>query len=162
MNISNGNLTIRNATTTDAALLCVWWNDGAIMAHAGHPGGLGTTPEKISADIAADTDETRRRHIIELDGKPIGEMIYFNKGAAVAEIGIKICDPSKLEKGLGTKLLAMFIYELFAMGYRKIVLDTSPENKRAQHVYEKLGFKQSHQTPSAIFYELTPTFQSIK
>ena len=107
-------------------------------------------------------DKNSRRHIIELDGKPIGEMIYFNKGNRVAEIGIKICDPSKQEKGLGTKLLTMFIDELFAMGYQKITLDTSPENKRAQHVYEKLGFKQSRQTPSAIFYELTPTFQTPK
>jgi len=29
------------------------------------------------------------------------------------------------------------------MGYEKIVLDTNLKNKRAQHVYEKLGFRKT-------------------
>jgi RimJ/RimL family protein N-acetyltransferase len=28
------------------------------------------------------------------------------------------------------------------MGYKKIILDTNVKNTRAQHVYEKLGFKK--------------------
>lgn len=36
----------------------------------------------------------------------------------------------------------MLIGQLFAMGYEKIVLDTNLANTRAQHVYEKLGFKK--------------------
>ena len=34
-------LTIRNATAEDAPLLERWWNDGALMAHAGYPNGTG-------------------------------------------------------------------------------------------------------------------------
>jgi hypothetical protein len=33
MFIQRENLTIRNATMNDAALLSKWWNDGRIMAH---------------------------------------------------------------------------------------------------------------------------------
>ena len=40
------NLTIRNATVDDAAILADWWNDGTIMAHAGFPDGLGTRQRK--------------------------------------------------------------------------------------------------------------------
>jgi len=144
MNITQGNLTIRNAASSDAEQLCVWWNDGSIMAHAGFPNGLGETPDRICASLAEDSDETHRRHIIEIDGRPIGEMNYRNKGNRIAEIGIKICETVEREKGYGTTLLSMFIDELFLRyGYEKIILDTNVTNERAQHVYEKkLGFRQ--------------------
>lgn len=144
MNLIKGNLTIRNAMPTDAEQLCIWWNDGTIMAHAGFPNGLNEKPEKIRESLSSDTDETHRRHIIELDGKPIGEMNYRNKGSGTAEIGIKICDSSNHEKGIGTTLLEMFIDALFTrFGYERVILDTNVKNERAQHVYgQKLGFKR--------------------
>lgn len=69
-------------------------------------------------------------------------MIYYNLGNGVAEIGIKIYNSDYQEKGLGRVILSMLIRELFDIGYLKIVLDTDFNNKRAQHVYEKLGFRQ--------------------
>ncbi|MCL2187285.1 MAG: GNAT family N-acetyltransferase [Defluviitaleaceae bacterium] len=141
MNISKKNLTIRNATPADAEQLCIWWNDGKIMAHAGFPKGLGETPENIRNSLAKDTDETHRRLMIELNKTPIGEMNYRNLGNATAEIGIKICDFTQQGKGMGTTLLEMFMEALFTqLGYEKIVLDTNLKNTRAQHVYEKIGF----------------------
>lgn len=137
------NLTIRNATVNDADLLAMWWNDGKVMAHAGFPLGTGETPEEIAEKISKDTDETQRRLIIELDNIPIGEMSYGKAGDVTAEIGIKICDFSKQDKGYGKVLLSMLIASLFSdLGYKKIILDTNLNNKRAQHVYEELGFKQ--------------------
>ncbi len=57
------------------------------------------------------------------------------------EIGIKICEFEKQEKGHGTKLLRMLISYLFdELNFERIILDTNLDNKRAQHVYEKLGF----------------------
>lgn len=35
MFLQNNNITIRNATSKDASILCKWWNDGKVMAHAG-------------------------------------------------------------------------------------------------------------------------------
>lgn len=147
MHITYKNLTIRNAGSADAEQLCAWWNDGKVMAHAGFPNGVGCTPEEIRKSLASDTDETHRRHIIELDGKPIGEMNYRNlqpPAAGTAEIGIKICDQSAQNQGYGTQLLAVFIDALFnRYGYDKIILDTNLKNERAQHVYEtKLGFRR--------------------
>ena len=142
MILTKDNLTIRNAGPADAEQLCIWWNDGKVMAHAGYPNGLNITADEIINDLASDTDETHRRHVIELDGKLIGEMNYRNKGHGVAEIGIKICDFNIQEKGFGTILLSVFIDALFNnYGYDKIILDTNVKNERAQHVYEtKLGF----------------------
>jgi len=170
LEIKKDNLFIRNAVSSDAEQLCTWWNDGKIMAHAGFPNGLGITAKEISESLGGDTDETCRRHMIELDGLPIGEMNYRNIGSGVAEIGIKICDFSRPEKGLGTTLLAIFIDALFThYGYIKILLDTNVKNERAQYVYEKkLGFQklrvnenswndQLGKPQSSIDYELLKT-----
>ncbi len=143
MNRSDGSLLIRNATAADAELLCAWWNDGAVMAHAGFPLGLGTTAEKIRESLEKDDDAVHRRCILEHGGAPIGEMNYRSIGAGAAEVGIKICEASEQNKGLGTRALRLFFHSLFAdYGYEKIVLDTNQNNLRAQHVYEKLGFRR--------------------
>lgn len=134
------NLTIRNATVEDAELLSSWWNDGKIMAHAGFPNGTGETAHEIAEKLGKDTDEDRRL-IIELDNRPIGEMGYGREREDTAEIGIKICDFAEQDKGYGKILLSMLIFSLFNdMGYKRIILDTNVNNKRAQHVYEELGF----------------------
>lgn len=158
-------LLIRSAAQSDAPTLCAWWNDGAVMAHAGFPNGLGTTEEKIAASLSGDTDKARRL-IIELDGHPIGEMNYRFEGTS-AEIGIKICEAAKQEQGYGRILLSMLIRALFSMDAEKIILDTNLKNTRAQHVYELLGFRktgiqydswrsQTGELQSQVYYELLP------
>lgn len=160
------NLTIRNATSEDAKQLSIWWNDGKVMAHAGFPNGLGETAKSIAEKIKTDTDQTRRRLIIEMDDTPIGEMSYYNMGHQTAEIGIKICDFSKQNMGVGKIVLSLLISSLFQdLGYQRIILDTNLNNKRAQHVYEQLGFTklrvnenawtdQIGQLQSSVDYEL--------
>ena len=162
------NLMIRDAEASDAEQLCIWWNNGKVMAHAGFPNGVGDTSERIRESLAEDSDETHRRHIIELGGKPIGEMNYRNKGCETAEIGIKICEFAEQNKGYGAQLLSMFIDALFTYyKYKKVILDTNIKNKRAQNVYEnKLGFHrigirenswrdQTGELQSAVDYELS-------
>lgn len=167
MFIKQDDLIIRNTTTDDASILGKWWRDGAVMAHAGFPNGLQITDKEIAAKLLTDSDETCRRLIIECCDIPIGEMSYYNKGNGVAEIGIKICDFQKQEKGYGTRLLKMLISELFyKYDYTKIILDTNLKNKRAQHVYEGLGFhkvrvninswkNQIGELESSVDYEMT-------
>jgi len=155
MELKKDNITLRYATIDDAKMLCQWWNDGKIMAHAGFPNGVNTTEEAIIALISKETDDTIRRWIIEIGGEPVGEMNYRNMGDSVAELGIKICDFDKQDKGYGSKILALFIEYLFnTLQYTKIVLDTKPGNKRAQHFYEKLGFTKTKEDGDAIYYEL--------
>lgn len=80
--------------------------------------------------------------IIEYQNSAIGETNYYNLRDHVAEIGIKICDETYQEKGLGKKILSMLISKLFSMGYERIILNTNLKNTRAQHVYERLGFQK--------------------
>ena len=178
MRLEQGKLCIKNAEKEDCKQLVSWWNDGAVMAHAGFPNGLGTNEEKVQKQIAADSDDTRMHLVIWYDGNRIGEMSYANLGDNLeeigedaienhtADIGIKICNPTFQEKGLGKIVLSMLIRELFSRGYTKIVLDTNLKNKRAQHVYERLGFQkvnirmdawidQVGEKQSVVDYELT-------
>ncbi len=166
MKIEYKGIVIRNAEKGDCEQLAKWWNDGSVMAHAGFPNGLGTSAEEIEKQIETDSDNSKRRLIIENDRVSIGEMSYYNLGGNIAEIGIKICEPDYQEKGLGRIILSMLIGELFNMGYKKIILDTNLKNERAQHVYEKLGFTkvgvrkdawtdQLGVPQSAVDYELT-------
>lgn len=143
MFVSHENITIRNAEKSDCPQLAAWWNDGNVMAHAGFPMGLHTTAEKIAESISTDTDDTRRRLILEYENAPIGEMSFRNIGSGAVEIGVKICKPSYQERGIGRKALSLLIQSLFDMGYTKIVIDTNLNNTRAQHVYELLGFQKT-------------------
>ena len=136
MELQHGNILLRDATKADAIQLAEWWNDGAVMAHAGFPNGLGTTEEEVAEDIGTGA------LIIEEAGKPIGEANYRIVDDKVAEIGIKICVFDCQNRGIGKIVLSMLIRYLFDNGFDKIVLDTNMKNKRAQRVYESLGFRK--------------------
>ena len=60
MDLEHNGLRIRNAVPEDAPILTHWWNDGAVMAHAGFPRGLGLTEEMVENQIRRDTDRDRR------------------------------------------------------------------------------------------------------
>lgn len=152
-------LTVRQAEAADAAQLAAWWNDGAVMAHAGFPNGIGTTEAEVRKGLA------RGCLVIQEHDRLIGECKYRDVGHGVAEIGIKICETDCQNRGVGRIILNLLIGRLFKNGYSKIVLDTNLKNTRAQHVYESLGFRkvrtnvdawkdQLGQLQSSVDYEL--------
>lgn len=159
-------ITIREVNAEDAAQLTAWWNDGQVMAHAGFPNGLGTTVETVVRQIA-EQSKKNCRHMILHSSRPIGEMNYREIDESSCEMGIKICESDMQNKGLGKIILSLFIEGLFTeCGYEKILLDTNLNNKRAQHVYEQLGFRkvrvnenawkdQLGEWQSSVDYELT-------
>lgn len=141
MNVSYQKIKIRDATLDDARKLLLWWNNGKVMEHAGFPYGLETTEEKIKQ--ALEKKDNNYRHIIEYNNKEIGEMNYIVLDNNVCDIGIKICEFSYQNKGLGKQILSLFISNLFdELKFKKIILSTDLRNLRAQHVYEQLGFKK--------------------
>ena len=106
------NLTIRDAVVQDAGQLAQWWNDGRVMAHAGFPNGTGETVQEI-AETIKNCDTSHRLLMIEMDDIAIGEMSVRWKADATAAIGIKLCDASRQNKGIGKVLLSMLISSLF-------------------------------------------------
>ena len=97
------NLTIRQTVPADAKQLAAWWNDGAVMAHAGFPNGLGITEEEVIRGLGGGS------LVIEENDRLIGECNYRQTEDGVAEIGIKICETDCQNRGAGRKLLSMLV-----------------------------------------------------
>ncbi len=157
---------VRPANEMDAKQLAKWWQDGRVMAHAGFPKGLHTNIEKLASQLKTQTNQQFIWIIENSQGDAIGEMNHkINQKSAM--IGIKICDFSHQEKGIGTAALKALIDYLFTrFALHQITLDTMIENMRARHVYQKLYFKeqtikkdcwtdQLGQLRTAVVYQLT-------
>lgn len=115
-----------------------WWDDGD------------DTLEKVALHYGDEFNDAAKFVLIEeSEGKekPVGYFQYYF--AADNSIGIDqfIGDENYLNKGVGTKTIKMFI-EWIIEKHRPafIILDPSPENKRAICCYEKVGFKHYETT----------------
>jgi RimJ/RimL family protein N-acetyltransferase len=145
--MKNERITIRSAIEKDIDVLCSWWADGKVMAHAGFPNGLETDKVKLLDRIVKQNREEYPNHqllMIEIDGfKPIGEMNYRLVEEDVFEIGIKICDFNEHSKGYGKVAIELLLeYLKTYKNAKKIVLDTNLKNTKAQRFYKQLGFEE--------------------
>ncbi len=126
---------LKKAQPDDSVVLTKWWNDGKVMAHAGFPNGVGTTVEKVRAQI-----ENRPFYnllfIIYYGSEPIGEISADIKDG-VADFGIKICNEEYQNKGIGTFAIEKFFKELFSSDIvDKVKISTNANNTRAIHFYK--------------------------
>ena len=162
MNIKYNQLCIRNAEKKDCEQLAVWWNDGTVMAHAGFPNGLGTSAAEIEKQIADDSDETRRRLIIEYNDVRIGEMSFYVFENHRYEIGIKICESDYQEKGIGRVVMdcgfaeAEFFVDMlcscvFEVGIKKNNVGSHAE----QFFYEHAQYNSSNAFFQSVGFEKT-------
>lgn len=77
MRIEKDNIVIRSANLKDAEILNHWWNDGSVMEHAGFPNGLGQSMEETIECVKRNEGHISQLCIIEIDGKPVGELNYI-------------------------------------------------------------------------------------
>lgn len=141
-------LEIREANETDIPTLISWWANGDLMHHVGFPNGIQTDIEQLRTELIKQSlnVENRCRFIIfkKKNHKAIGELSFnhLDLQNRSCEIGIKICEIDEQGKGYGEEALRGFLTYLFkTYKLHRIYLDTLLENKRAQQLYQKLGFK---------------------
>lgn len=85
----------------------------------------------------------RRFYIIELAGKPIGDIELCNISWRSGQAEIKICIANKeyWGQGLGKRALEIILKEAFdTFGLSEVYLRVYAFNQRAVHCYEKVGF----------------------
>jgi RimJ/RimL family protein N-acetyltransferase len=109
----------------------LWWNDGD------------DTLEKAARHYGKEED-VARFILIEAGGgeKPFGYFQYYF--APDGSIGIDqfIGEETYVNRGVGEKAIRMFIQMIMRRHKPPaIILDPSPDNKRAIRCYEKVGFK---------------------
>ncbi|MEA4811014.1 MAG: GNAT family protein [Anaerolineaceae bacterium] len=145
MKIEKKELIIRSACPEDAPMLTAWWNDAKVMAHAPYPECFGLSEEAVLEGLKTQ-QAGKETCLIAFEGKPIGECSYALKPGH-ASMGINICVRKYQNKGLGTRMLKDFLRFLFTdkelrsiQAVDRIQIEVNPKNKRACHVFEKLGF----------------------
>lgn len=84
---------------------------------------------------------------ISLNGKSIGYVGFksVNKIFKTSELGIVLAG-DYLDKGYGKEVLIGIIDRYFKMGFKTLKLKVASYNKRAMHIYKKLGFKHRYTT----------------
>jgi len=117
---------IRLATPDDSEYLLKYWNLN----------GMNTTLEEVAETL----EENFTQHMIEIDGRIIGDIHYGDCGDVentIAEIGIFIRDENERGKGYGTTLASIYIDALFnLLGFQKIRIATGVDNKAMRHISE--------------------------
>nr|MBC7245619.1 GNAT family N-acetyltransferase [Chloroflexota bacterium] len=92
-----------------------------------------------------DNDPTRMWMVIQRksDGQVIGTLSLREIVRRIsARLGITL-GADFVEQGYGTETLRLFLPHYFhEMGFRRMYLDVAAANRRALHVYEKLGFQR--------------------
>lgn len=149
-----GNKTIiRPFEDGDEVILHKWWNDGDMMGDSGLAYGTLQSLEFIKGKVEVELqngnfyDRDKKCFIIckKENLKPIGEINYncYDARNQKSEFGIKICEICEQGKGYGEDALSFFIEFMFKnLNLNKIELTTMIDNKRAQNLYKKLGFKE--------------------
>jgi RimJ/RimL family protein N-acetyltransferase len=103
--------------------------------------------------------DTTRPFIFSVDAKPVGYIQYWFIGdhqnatwipdnpwlcelpSDAVGVDLSIGDPGKLSRGIGSEVLRAFAERLVGEGYRTIIIDPDPKNRRAVRAYERAGFR---------------------
>ena len=146
MKLKYKNLEIRLATKYDAEYLCKYW----------HESGWHIKLE----DARERLDKGKEQHMIEIEGRIIGDIHYGEIENNGAEIGIYIRDESQQGKGYGTLITSIYIDALInILGYDKIRIATSVDNKAMRHISEN-KFKLTPIVHEGAYQEQSGTYES--
>ena len=83
---------------------------------------------------------------IMLSSKNIGYIMLNKESGEEINIPWFFIDSNYQNNGYGTKALMAIIKYMRKLGYKWLTLEVPVENKQAQHIYEKLGFKYTGET----------------
>ena len=150
----DGEITFRPAGSADLAMLEAWIARPHWQEWWGDP----ATEAGLIRDMIENRDTTRP-FIFAIDGEETGYIQYWKAADQLVEpwlteapwllelpdgtvgIDLSIAEESLLSKGIGSAVLNRFASLLVADGYREIIIDPDPENRRAVRAYRKAGFR---------------------
>lgn len=90
------------------------------------------------------------------DGTPAGCVALRDLGAGCCEMKRMFVPAARRGNGIGRRLADAVIAEARAAGYRKMRLDTGPQQTAAIALYESLGFRRT-----APYYELPDDLSAV-
>jgi RimJ/RimL family protein N-acetyltransferase len=137
----NKMLSFRPLSVTDFPLLLTWlshphvkqwWNDGD------------DTLEKVAAHYGTQDPDVARFILVESTAageREIGYFQYYIVSQAVIGIDQFIGEPDRINQGVGTAAIQLFLEQVMTTHkLKQVILDPHPDNQRAIRCYEKVGF----------------------
>jgi RimJ/RimL family protein N-acetyltransferase len=106
------------------------------------PKSLAQLEQEFDANVS-DPDPAVVRMVIEADGRAVGDidLFHIDQRNRNADVGLGIWRAEDRGRGYGTDALrTMLRWGFRHLNLHRIELSVEPENLRAVHVYEKLGF----------------------
>ena len=92
---------------------------------------------------------------VMLEDDPIGEVVFKNIDSNLKHcaLGISLVSDAYKNKGIGTwaEILALD-YAFRAMGMQTVFADSILRNTRSQHVLKKVGFQETSQDDTFVYY----------
>lgn len=106
----------------------------------------------IAAQFIANFDPKRERcWMAEKDGETVGSVFLVKQSDTVAKLRLLIVDPAARGLGIGERLVSECVRFAAQVGYRKITLWTNSVLHAARRIYEKAGFRLTHEEPHHSF-----------
>ena len=135
-------LKFRSLTSDDLPLLLEWLSKEHVKQwwDAGED-----TPEKVARNYGEEEEGLERFILVEAEEsieKPIGYFQHYHVPDGSIGIDQFIGEEDYINRGVGTRAIRMFV-EMIMREHKpsRIILDPSPDNKRAIRCYEKVGFR---------------------
>lgn len=130
-----------------------WLNDPTVLEFFGRVAPLSLAEEEKWYEEMLQ-DPTVRNFAIEFEGQHIGGagFSYIDGRNASAEVGLFVGLPELWDQGLGYDALHTLLrFGFEEMNLNRISLRVFADNKRAIHLYEKLGFRHEGRWRQAEF-----------
>lgn len=107
---------------------------------------------EIVAKFIRTFDPKRERcWMAEKDGESVGCVFCVQRSRRVAQLRLLLVEPRARGLGIGERLVNECVRFARQAGYRKIMLWTNDVLKAARRIYEKTGFRLTHQAPHHSF-----------
>lgn len=131
---------LRKVTLKDWKLFLKWWKDKELIQLTS---GVAEASNLVLLGYFEQLVKSAEDHhfIILFKDKAIGHIALSHKNKNITEIHIIIGEAKYRGRGLGTEAIKKAVRFAFdKMGYKRIILEVRPDNKRAIQAYEKSGF----------------------